>query len=163
MCMLIHGAQLTEASCRTASSAASHTKGERRAAYWHGPLTDPLYNGYIYVAETATQEIVGFAAAGPAENVDTGFDGELYTIYILESYQGHGLGRRLAAAVRRLVEEGYKSLVIWVFKENPAKLFYEVLGGHEVSEKTFERGGAAIVEVSYVWDDITTFPMEATQ
>ncbi len=135
---------------------------EGRSNYWLGFLTDPEYKGYIYVAESATHEVVGFAAAGPAQNTTAGYDGELYTIYILESYQGHRLGSRLAAtAVKRLVEAGYKSLLIWVFNENPARRFYETLGGQEVGEQSFRLGGAEIAEVSYGWDDIKTFPMEA--
>ena len=52
-------------------------------------------------------------------------------------------------------QQGFKSLLIWVLKENePARRFYEALGGINVAEKDVEIGGASLTEVAYGWADI---------
>src|SRR5215472_11643535 len=52
-------------------------------------------DGFIYVAEDELGNIVGFIWGGPERNGDSLYKGELHAIYILKSYHGQGLGRRL--------------------------------------------------------------------
>lgn len=56
-----------------------------------------------------------------------------------------------------LVCRGYKLIVIWVLKENPACRFYERLGGRLTAEKVIEIGGKQLVDVAYVWPDLGVF------
>lgn len=96
--------------------------------------------------------VVGMASGGPERTGRTDYPGELYAIYVLPAYQGRGLGRRLAAAVvKRLKGAGFGSMLVWVLAQNPARRFYESLGGRLVSESQIEIGGAMIPEVAYVW------------
>ena len=56
---------------------------------------------------------------------------------------------------RRLVADGFKSMVIWVLKDNlKARAFYEALGGVRISEKTITIGGAELIDVAYGWPDL---------
>jgi GNAT superfamily N-acetyltransferase len=140
----------------------------RGAAQWGARLGEPAGGTFVYVAEDATGAIVGFAAGGPASDAVAGYDGELHSIYLLAAAQGHGLGRRLVAAVaRRLAEQGMGSMLVWVLAGSPARQFYEALGGHPIAEQPIAIGGAPLREVAYGWPDLApllaaggTMPLE---
>jgi hypothetical protein len=46
------------------------------------------------------------------------------------------------------------SMLLCVFKDNPARRFYESLGGRFIEERQFELGGVTIDEVLYGWPDV---------
>src|SRR5215831_7763536 len=54
---------------------------------WTRALRDPATR--IYVAEGG-DGVVGFASGGPERAGETGYEGELYAIYVLQEAQGHG-------------------------------------------------------------------------
>ncbi len=111
----------------------------------------------VFVAENECGEVVGFACGGPIREPLPGYDGELYAIYVLKAYQGRGIGRALVASVAGdLLGRGYRSLVIWVLRDNPSRGFYEALGGRMIAEKTTEIGGTEQVEVGYGWPDLAS-------
>lgn len=115
-----------------------------------------------FVAEAPSGRIVALASGGPLQEPLAGYDGELYVVYVLKSFQGQGYGKRLVTQVARdLAGRGYRSLVIWVLKENPACRFYERLGGKLVAEKVVEIGGKALLDVAYAWPDLTVFGVES--
>ena len=126
-----------------------------RADDWRRILADDSAPGFSYVAfETATG-IVGFASGGPERTGKLGFSSELYCIYLLQSAQRAGLGRRLVSAVaRRLAKLGHASIMVWVLADNPSRRFYEALGGRLVTDKLIELGGKSLVEVAYGWHDM---------
>jgi ribosomal protein S18 acetylase RimI-like enzyme len=78
----------------------------------------------------------------------------LQKIYILEAYQGQGIGRSLTlAVVERLAMIEIHSMLVWVLTENPACKFYEAMGGEKVYEQQIEIGGVQLDEVAYGWKD----------
>jgi ribosomal protein S18 acetylase RimI-like enzyme len=99
--------------------------------------------------------VIGFAAGGATIHPVEGFDGEMGAIYLLASYQKMGAGaalvRRVAGALR---ERGFRSMVVWVLKANPARGFYERMGGELVGEQGIEIGGVALPEVAYGWREV---------
>ncbi|MEO6458091.1 MAG: GNAT family N-acetyltransferase [Chloroflexia bacterium] len=111
---------------------------------------------FVYVAEE-DNEIVGFVSGGSNRSNDPVYKGELQAIYILEAYQGKGMGQRLTSAlVMRLMEQGHTSMLLWVLADNrQARRFYEALGGKKVAERQEEMGDALLDELAYGWDDIT--------
>jgi GNAT superfamily N-acetyltransferase len=109
----------------------------------------------VYVAEDAQGTIVGFASGGPERSGDPVYTGELYAIYLLAQHQGKGMGRHLVISlVHRLLQEGMRGLLLWVLAANPARTFYERLGGQRVYEKTVTIDGVALLEVAYGWRDV---------
>ncbi|SDS12437.1 GNAT family N-acetyltransferase [Microterricola viridarii] len=75
---------------------------------------------HLYVAQV-DGEIVGFVGSGPARDEDAPRERELYFIYLLEAYQGTGLGQRLFDAACE-ARPGY----LWVAEDNPrAHGFYK--------------------------------------
>jgi GNAT superfamily N-acetyltransferase len=126
-----------------------------RADHWRRTLADAVAPEFAFVASDPATGIVGFASGGPERTGDLGFSGELWCIYLLQSAQRAGLGRRLVSAVAsRLAELGHASMMVWVLAENPSRRFYEALGGKFVTEKVIELGGKSLVEVAYGWRDL---------
>ena len=128
-----------------------------RESLWKDLLTTDRPGTSYFAADAGGGDIVGFANAGPEREGDRTYQSELYAIYILEEYQRMGLGRRLFSHVtRRLLADGFNSMLLWVLEDNyPACRFYESLGGERVGRKTITIGGVDLVEVAYGWREIT--------
>lgn len=129
---------------------------QQRTNVWDSILRDAAQRQFVYVAENEEQEIVGFVAGGPDREHNPPYQAELYTIYILQEYQGQGIGRRLVRAfVEQLLQAGMKSMLLWVLAQNPARRFYEALGGRYIKSSPFAIGGATLEEVAYGWEDVS--------
>ena len=123
---------------------------------WSERLRHESSRRATFVAEDDGR-LVGFATGGPEREGDARYHGELYAIYILQEWQGEGLGRELADAVAGvLVERGLRSMLVWVLRDNhAARAFYERLGGVYVREHPLDFGaGFEVMEISYGWDDV---------
>jgi len=106
----------------------------------------------VFVVEEAGG-IVGFASGGRERAGESGYEGELYAIYIVAGSQRKGHGRELvhtmAAALR---ETGLRDMIVWVLRDNtPAREFYERLGGTYVRAQPITIGPTTLEEVSYGW------------
>lgn len=109
-------------------------------------------DGHDAGSESLGKRIVGFASAGPEREPDSGFDAELYAIYLLAKHQGSGVGRELVRlAASFLSGQGHTSMRVWVLAGNPAEGFYQRLGGVRVEEKAIDIGGTEYLEVAYGW------------
>ena len=106
----------------------------------------------IYVAEESS-ELVGFASGGRERAGESGYDGELYAIYVVDGAQRRGVGTELVrAVVGGLRELGLDDMIIWVLRDNrAARAFYERLGGTFVRAQPITFGAATVEEVSYGW------------
>ena len=132
----------------------------KAADRWRGNLSDmdKVWPGwFVYVAEE-DGKVFGFAGGGPSNDYGLPFSGELGFIYLLKANQREGTGRQLAATVAsRLKQEGYPSMVVWVFTQNPYRAFYKALGGRVVADRFVDRYGGHIAETAYGWDDLDCF------
>ncbi len=109
---------------------------------------------WVFVAENDNGEIVGFVSGGAERTGDPDYAGEAYALYLLHSEQGQGVGRRLVQTLaRRLSDEGHKTLLIWVNAQNPARHFYEALGGIATRTGQREIKGVTYEDVGYGWDE----------
>jgi L-amino acid N-acyltransferase YncA len=123
-----------------------------RAAMWQGALErEPPVS--LVVAEVAHGDLVGFAGGGPRRGDSPPHDAEVYAIYLLGAARHRGCGRRLMAALASALRaRGFKSLCLWVLRENAhACHFYERLGGEVVGERTEVDGQHEFNEVAYGW------------
>lgn len=139
----------------------ANLKVERREAMWSKALrAGGVHGSGIYVAEMSTAQVVGFASGGKCRTPELGFSGELYAIYLMRSHQGQGVGRRLFDAVAHdLVQEGHKSMMLWVLEDNSTVSFYKHLGGVATSSKVETIGGKPLNELALGWTDL---PLWAT-
>jgi ribosomal protein S18 acetylase RimI-like enzyme len=111
--------------------------------------------GVLIVAESSDDGIVGFAAGGAERTGAFGVEGELMALYVLGSQHGNGFGRRLTVDMAgRLADNGRSGMMVWVLADNPARHFYEHLGGVEAGEQTIRIGDRDCLEVAYVWREL---------
>jgi L-amino acid N-acyltransferase YncA len=126
-----------------------------RAAMWQGALErePPVL---LFVAQRENGELVGFAGGGPCRATSLPHDAEVYAIYLLRATQQRGCGRRLMAALAAALQaRGFRSICLWVLRENTkARGFYERLGGEVVGERMAIDGDDAFDEVAYGWDNL---------
>jgi ribosomal protein S18 acetylase RimI-like enzyme len=126
-----------------------------RETQWRRTLErDPRLSD-VFVTEQGGA-VVGFVASGPRRGDVLKQDAEIYALYLLRAHQRRGLGRALCrAGALRLRERGLGSVAAWVLRENePARRFYERIGGRLIDERTATESGATLVEVAYCWDDL---------
>jgi hypothetical protein len=60
----------------------------------------------------------------------------------------------LLAARAWLAEQGHETMIVWVLADNPARAFYERLGGRAAGRRAIRVGGALVDEAAYVWNDL---------
>lgn len=126
---------------------------ENRARRWAQLLTEELT--FTYVAETESGEVVGFANGCEERTKHPVYKGELAAVYVLNEYQGQGIGQALVKAIAQtLLDLNYSSMLVWVLKENPYRKFYEAIAGQPVAEQAIEIGGVSLTEIAYGWTDL---------
>jgi ribosomal protein S18 acetylase RimI-like enzyme len=120
------------------------------AERWGRILAEPTSR--IYVAADGP-DVVGFASGGRERAGESGYEGELYAIYVMKESQARGHGRRLVqAVVSGLRELGLRDMIVWVLRDNAsARRFYERLGGVYVRTQPITIGSTLLQEVSYGW------------
>jgi ribosomal protein S18 acetylase RimI-like enzyme len=131
---------------------------EKRASFWRDTLAAPERSSAALVACSRDGKVVGFVSGGKERSGELGCDGELYAIYLFREAQRTGLGTRLVRGlVRQLEERGFTSMAVWVLELNPAKKFYEALGGEAIGRKSLEQQGQSFEEIAYGWSSLRRF------
>ena len=127
-----------------------------RAADWKRWFAKPgLSAPDVLVAVEAHGAIVGFISGGEIREPVPGFDAELHAIYLLQSHQGIGLGRRFVRAWAALaIDRGLRAAVVRVLAQNPAGEFYAHLGATVVQKSAHAVGGKLYPDVLYGWRDL---------
>jgi len=129
---------------------------ERQARLWRRMIRE---GETVMVAELRQAGVIGFGSYGPNRSGRDGFTGEVYTLYVHPDYQGVGVGGgMLRSLFRALVREGHDTALIWVLAENPARFFYEAMGGRRIGERSVQMWGAGHHELAYGWDSIHALP-----
>lgn len=132
---------------------------EEQEQDWRDLLSSGEFTDVLYVAENDNHEIAGYALGRTGPSGVASYDSELVALHVRQADQGQDVGRQLLAAVAdRLRRRECSSLMVWVLAQNPARGFYERLGGRLVGEKTTYLGDGDIkaVEVAYGWPAIET-------
>ncbi len=116
---------------------------EKREQAFRQRFGDANYK--MFVAETAKDEIVGFADFGAARESDFAFEAELYAIYLLREFQGKGIGENLFRLCQKeMSADGFDSMYLIALEVSPYKSFYEKMGG-----KIVGRGNHFLLLVEY--------------
>ena len=133
----------------------------RQTAWWSRALDDAGEARGIFVADDEEMGVVGFGSCGPVRDAPEGLDGsersvgEVYTLYVETDFQNSGIGRRLLDALfRQLRADGCDTAVLWMLAANPARFFYEGMGGAFVGQRTDTMSGQDVEEVAFVWRNL---------
>jgi GNAT superfamily N-acetyltransferase len=125
---------------------AEHTL-ERRARFWHKLLRR---EDRVSLVAEVQGKVVGLAVTGPTATPSLGCPGELYALYLLKAQQGRGLGRALfEASLAGLEAHGFSPMMLWVLADNPARRFYEHIGGTQIAERIETFAGIPLREVAF--------------
>lgn len=130
---------------------------ERRRVSWTATIRgEGPPDAKVFVAEDPAHGIVGFAMAGRERTGHAEFDAELWAINIAASHHRRGLGRMLIQGTAQyLADTGRRSMLLWVLEANPARGFYERLGGTRLAETRAPSFGAvSLIEVAYGWPSL---------
>ena len=124
---------------------------EGQSARWRNAIAIAAREA-VYVAEDKGR-IVGMTSMGRARDPGLGYDAEIYTLYVDPMLTGGGIGRALlAGAFAALAERGHTRCVIWAHAGNPARFFYEAMGGKPIAERTTSMMGVAVPEIAFGWN-----------
>jgi len=116
-------------------------------------LMDPQMH---YLIAEGDQGAVGYISAGPERGRNPVYMAEIYELYLLPEIQRQGLGSALLARMaRRLRQEGFYTLMVWVLARNPNRRFYEKCGGIYISTRSIVHAGRRLRADAYGWIDIT--------
>ncbi len=125
---------------------------ERRIAFWEMRIAEPA--SLVLIAEDEAGQAQGFVHGGGVLAHDirvgglTGYDCEIYSLHCRLEVQGRGLGRMLMAeAARTFRDRGRTALLLWAYRDNPYRKFYEKIGGEIIAEGFDDD----IPDVAYGW------------
>jgi ribosomal protein S18 acetylase RimI-like enzyme len=143
----------------------------RQALGYEQAITDRRHAHAVFVAVAKGEDapagaeeagtVVGFVSGGRARRDGFG-SGEVETLYLLDDYRDRGVGRRLMRAMAaHLAAVGCRSVMLWVLRDNPARWFYQRLGGRPAAREVIRFAGQMMEQLAFVWDPIDTL-LEAT-
>lgn len=130
----------------------NHQSVEAREIFWRGHLGQPSRGGWVLQQEGGG--IVGFGDCGPNHDPTLEAESEINSLYLLQSAQGQGGGRRLfATMLDALSGGGYASAGLWVARDNDKACgFYGHMGGRIVGERVQDRRSFQLPVIAYRWD-----------
>lgn len=114
---------------------------------WKKTIQDSLNenskSGY-YVA-VIDNTVIGFITYFEAQEDKYAGYGEIGAFYILKTFQGLGIGKKLfLKAFEDLAIKGFKSIIVKCVKENPTVKIYEHLGG-KIIDTIYKDGISEVV------------------
>jgi GNAT superfamily N-acetyltransferase len=136
---------------------------EESAANWARNFKSPhtfVDGQFLFVAETPTRVVVGFALLTERvgdEVIQSArrYPHELRVLQIDPLWQRRGIGRQLVSRVaRRVLAEGGSRLLVRVLAENPNHAFYRRLGAAPLGTEPYVWEGYQTEQVVYGWETL---------
>ena len=114
--------------------------------------------GEVLVATAEGPGVVGFVNWGETRGRKAPQPAEIYAIYVAPDWQDQGIGRDLLkAAFEEMAAAGHGGALLWVLASNPARFFYEAMGGTAVGSRRERFAGTELEETAYAWPDLFTW------
>jgi len=136
----------------------------RDSAKWKERLSESGERERCLVA-CEQDRVVGFLYLGPNRFDEVDCDGELQAIYVLPSHHRRGVGHMmLREGVDWMVADGFKSMAVFVFRDNPIGVgFYRSTGAELHDEAELEIGGKKYPDQCYVWPSLADLQSKLRQ
>jgi len=132
---------------------------DQKATSWRRQIETTGNSQGLLVAELSEGGIAGFASCGRPTSALSGFDGEIFMLYVMPDWQEQGLGRGLlCGCLQHLAKNGCNSALVWVLADNPARFFYEAMEGKRVGEKDEALWGVTLHQIAYGWRSLSPLP-----
>lgn len=127
---------------------------EQRTELWIRNISKE--GNYVFVAEDDGGQIIGFTDGGKGEENNIENSGDLTTIYILEEFQGMGIGKKLLQKIFETFEKlQFNTIFVEVLEENKSKYFYEALGAELFQTEKIRIAGTNLNLLVYQWRDFS--------
>ena len=121
---------------------------------WQEVLSRRGTNTMTFVAEK-DGEIIGFVNGGQERTENPHFVGELYSLYLMESFRRQGIGAALFQKVIELLRSVHlTAMKVWVLSDHPYRPFYVRQGGNIIEEKIITIGETDLIELAYGWQSL---------
>lgn len=125
---------------------------EERTKLWGNHISDKTYT--IYVAENEG-EIIGFVTGGKRETNKEPGASDLTSIYLLEEWQGKGVGKKLLNQMMiAFLQQGDQKVYVEVLADNKTRQFYQYYGAEYVKTVQIKIAGKTLDEEIYVWNNV---------
>ncbi|MEK4425348.1 GNAT family N-acetyltransferase [Solibacillus sp. FSL K6-1523] len=125
----------------------------KREELWRNNIA--VEKNVVLVAENEKGEIVGFADGATRETNLVPNASDLTTIYLLEQYQGRGIGKKLLKEMMlSFKERQFQTIYVDVLADNKTRYYYEYYGAEYVKSVPLTIGGTVVEEAIYVWKDV---------
>lgn len=126
-----------------------------QAREWGQQLSRRNIADAVLVADLPGAGIIGFGSCGIARRSLLPQAGEIFTLYVAPEHQERGIGRALLFRLfEGLTDRGLDSAIVWVLAQNPARFFYEAMGGRRIAAKQERLWNTILPQVAYGWDDL---------
>jgi RimJ/RimL family protein N-acetyltransferase len=124
---------------------------EIRESQWRRAFASDDGSWFCFVVEDGTGGLVGFVKGVRYDHPALpDYRGELSKLYLLEPFKGRGIGRRLLGlTVRRFLEMGIGSMLLFTDKRNPSRAFFEHFGAERLLDDAGRFHGG------WGWRDLT--------
>lgn len=110
---------------------------------------------HVFVAENSDGEVIGFADCGKREKNNIEHAGDLTSIYLLEAYQGKGVGKLLLKQLfLQFKELGFTRIFVEVLEDNKTRYFYEYYGAKLLKSEKITIAGAELNLLTYEWTNL---------
>ncbi|MBA2174602.1 GNAT family N-acetyltransferase [Halobacillus locisalis] len=132
---------------------------EGKTERWKTKIGD---GSILFVAEEKGH-IIGYVHAGKERTGKSGYDGELYAIYLLEQYQGRNIGQSLIRRVAiELRKRQFTSMIVWVMDGNDAVHFYLKLGAKHTRNDQLKLGDTTHLLSGLGWTKLESLTQKNT-
>lgn len=130
----------------------------KRLAFWEKMVSNP--EQLILIAFQG-EKPVGFIHGGPIKPHDIregsldGYENEIYSLHCRAEIENRGLGRLLLKKAWQEFQrqnkegQGKEGLMLWAFRDNPFRTFYEKVGGEIIAKGTDD----GIPDIAYGWKE----------
>lgn len=126
---------------------------EQRTELWEKNISNT--ESHVLVAENNDNQIIGFADGWKREINSENNASDLTSLYLLEAYQGQGIGKKLFKEIFvHFKNLGHEKIFVDVLEDNKTRYFYEYYGAKLEKTVQINIGGTLINELVYRWDNI---------